>query len=222
MKITFLSSLLFLSIYTSAQIKKGAIFLGGDISFGGSNSTNNLSPTQTSNSTSFGIGINAGKAVKENLIVGVKVGFSSINFKQDPTLTTFSKDELNSFGGGVWLRKYYTLSKAFYVFADAAMNANFGKRDQQLLQPSRTVKENSTGVSLTLFPGVAYQMRKRFFLEASLNNLLSIGYAHNTYKQTDSNGVLINSNTSNSYSGAIGFGNSNPLQIGARWILQGK
>ena len=222
MKITFLSSLLFLSIYTSAQIKKGAIFLGGDISFGGSNSTNNLSPTQTSNSTSFGIGINAGKAVKENLIVGVKVGFSSINYKQDPTLTTFSKDELNSFGGGVWLRKYYTLSKAFYVFADASLTSNFGKRNQQYNQPVYQINQKSTNLSLTLFPGIAYQMRKRFFLEASLNNLLSIGYAHNTYKQTDSNGVLINSNTSNSYSGAIGFGNSNPLQIGARWILQGK
>ncbi len=221
MKITFLSSLLFLSIYTSAQIKKGAIFLGGDISFGGSNTTNNLSPNQTSNSNSFGIGINAGKAVKENLIVGGKVGFSSINYKQDPT-QTFSKDELNSFGGGVWLRKYFTLSKVFYVFADAAMNANFGKRDQQLLQPSRTVKENSTGVSLTLFPGVAYQMRKRFFLEASLNNLVTIGYSHNSYKQTDQSGTIITNNVYNSYSGTIGFGNSNPLQIGARWILPGK
>lgn len=216
MKLTLLSTLLFISFALSAQIKKGSIFIGGDISFSGNKtSAENNTPANTSTSNNAGI-LSAGFAVKDNLIVGVKVLYSSGKSKNN---NPSYNNSTSAAGGGLWLRKYYPLSKAFYLFVDGGINVQGTKSDQEQTPNYNYYKTRGININAVILPGITYQMRKNFFLEASLNNLFSAGYTNNKNEQKD--GIGNSYSYKQSYYGissSIGSG-SNPLQVGVRWII---
>jgi hypothetical protein len=220
MKSTFILSVLFLfSFSLSAQIKKGAIFLGGDLGFsGGSIKPVENTPVLESESTGFNISPVVGKAIKDNLIAGVGLYYSANNLKQTAP-NSVSEDKTNYYGGNVWLRKYYTLSKSFYLFLNSGLNVNVRKKRTEFNQVPNSSKATGFGVSANINPGVAYQMRKNFFLEASLNNLVSLNYVRTRYEAKNGLGLTSSYITKN-YGISSSIANAtNPLQIGMRWII---
>ncbi len=216
MKLTLLSTLLFISFTSSAQIKKGSIFLGGDISFNGNKTSSQNNTSYNFHSSNIGLSISSGIAIKENLIVGIKLLYSSSKSKDNTPSYNVSA---SAAGGGVWLRKYYPLSKAFYLFIDGNINIQGLKTHNEQLSNFNYNKSSGININLGALPGITYQMKKKFFLEASLNNLFNAGYSRNKIEQKDNLGNLYNYKQSNyGISSSIGNG-SNPLQIGARWII---
>jgi hypothetical protein len=219
MKSTFTALLVLITVGSSAQIKKGSIFLGGDLGLSG-NSTRLVenSPVTKSSSAGFNISPVLGKAIKDNLLAGVGV-YYSINNQKQTAPNGVSENKVNYYGGSIWLRKYYNLSKSFYLFLNGSLNVNASKQETKYKPQPNLSKATGFGINVNVYPGVAYQMRKNFFLEASLNSLASLSYARTKYEQKDNLG------NSNSYIGKnYGFSSSlangtNPLQIGVRWII---
>lgn len=76
MKKTIAMAVLFTAAYsvTHSQIKKDAVLLGGQISFSGSKSSNNSTPPNTATNNVF-LNLSAGKAIKENTIIGIYGGY---------------------------------------------------------------------------------------------------------------------------------------------------
>jgi hypothetical protein len=220
MKLTILSILFFsASLTLSAQINKGSLFLGADLSFSGAKVTNEANTYPYFNkSNNISIAVSAGKATKENLLFGVRILYSSGTNQQD---TPYYKNTSRAAGGGIWARKYYTLSKNFYLFLDGSMNVQGTSAEQTPIPQNGYYKYNGLYASLAVYPGISYQVQKSFFLDLAISNLASLNYSNTKQEWLDSQNKTYSYN-STSYGISTSVASSNPLQIGARWVIAKK
>lgn len=219
MKKTLTLFILFISIsfFLSAQIKKGSTLLGVDLGFNGSNFKQEYASNEIKNSsTGFNVALLYGKAIKDNLFAGGSVSFSSSSFKQGNPQTTNTQ---KNYGASVWTRKYFPVYGPLYAFVNGSLYANVGNNESPNNNPSKT---KSFGLGVGIYPGISFQLKKSFYLDASLNNLATIYYNRTSGEQTDFTGATVKQ-TSSSYGISTSLGNnSNPLQLGIRWIIPGK
>src|SRR5215213_1376453 len=105
--------LLSLSFYffssVNAQITKGSIFLGGDI---GASTQKSESMSVLNKQSGFSISPVVGKAIRENLVFGIELSYAF-----SKTQYTDQEQKINSYGSGIFLRKYKPIGKSgFYIF----------------------------------------------------------------------------------------------------------
>jgi hypothetical protein len=197
--------------FTNAQIKKGAIFLGGDIS---ASTQNTKSQNQTS-SKQNGVLISPvfGKAIKDNLILGVHagVGFYNNNYDNDNM-----KSKSNSYNAGIFLRKYKNIGNSdFYFFMQGGLNGNFSKQTQQRIAPAYNEENKYFNIALSAYPGISYAVTKKLQLETGFNNLLTLSYMNE--KRT----VGITNYTTNGFSisSSLSYNALSSLYLGFRFLL---
>ena len=219
MKKVFILSFFFIaiSVSLSAQIKKGSTLFGIDFGFNGSNFKQVYSGNEIkSSSTGFNTSLLYGKAVKENLFAGGGFSYSLSKYKQGNPQT---EQTIKNYGASVWARKYFPVFGPFYAFVNGSLYASIGNNENPNSNPGKT---NSFGLGVSLDPGISLQLKKSFYLDASLTNLANIYYNHTKGEQTDISGNSV-TQTSSSYGFSTSLGNnSNPLQLGIRWIIPGK
>lgn len=178
MKAKFLLSLILISssfTICNAQITKGTVSLGGDLSFYTSTSSTEGNSNDRKQNNIY-LAPSIGKAVKDNLIFGVDLEYRHTfdRLENNP-----AKSQGNNFGAGVFLRRYLTLGKGFYLFAQGTAGISYGI-EKVVTYPSGTFKSEtkSIGASVTFYPGVAYAISKKFQIEAGFRDLAYIGYGH--------------------------------------------
>ncbi len=206
---------LLISFSLQAQIKKGATMFGFDLNAGGSTSKYQAGTLENKTSSgSFAVSLLAGKAVKENLFFGAGVSFGTYKNKQGN-----SEQTNNNYGASAWSRKYFPVAKAFYVFLNGSLNATFGKSESNT---NNNGTNSGFSLAVNLTPGISYQVKKTFYLDASIGNIANIYYSHSKSEQTDNFGN-VTKQSGNNYGISSSLGNStNPLQLGIRWIIPGK
>lgn len=159
------------SISANAQINKGSIMLGGSI--GGSLYTVNNPDTVSTKSNGFSFQPVIGFAIDDNTFLGLSLLIGGADNKY------YQYDQKrNSYGAGVFLRKYKPLSKNFYLFGEGNLmysHETYNYSSQYNNGSEYDSKENSIYLNIT--PGVAYSLTRSIQLEAGLQNLLSIGYS---------------------------------------------
>jgi hypothetical protein len=203
----FLFACLFINSFVQAQIKKGTILLGGNIS--ASSSKTETSTTIPSEQKSRGINISPslGFTIKENLILGggVNYGYSS------STEQSFKRTN-NNYGANLFLRKYLTLEKGFYLFGEGSAFVNKANTEDK---NSGTISSSNKflTVGLNFNPGVSYAVNNRFHLEVGLNNLGYISYQKQKYTSGS------NTSKTNSFSLGSNLSGSSPLSVGFRFLL---
>jgi hypothetical protein len=212
MKQRILLSLLFvcsLVVSTQAQINKDAIWLGGQASFNQS-SEKTLGSSTTNKTTGFSINPTIGKAVKENLVVGISVGYW--HSKNKTGSTTNSK--FNSYGGGVFIRKYIPVISNLYLFGDARLNVSRGI--EKVYASSGYGKNKYWNIAISATPGIAYAVTKNIQIESGVNSLFSAVYQKRDSKQGLSEGK------SSSFNSGILLDNNTPIYLGFRFLLNKK
>lgn len=220
MKINLLAIFLVLSVCSTAQIQKGTVMIGGDLS-ASFNKTKSATPLPyTVKSQGYNISPAIGWAIKDNVILGGRLIASFSSYDQVPN--SYSKNKQNALGAGVWMRKYFPLGKSFYFFANTDLNGNSNYRKQtDNTVPLYYYKETGFSINAFIYPGISYQVKKNFFLDASLNNLVSIGYTKINMEQNNQDGTNYRgSNNSFSINSSLGAGV--PLQLGLRWLISKK
>jgi hypothetical protein len=202
---------------THAQITKGRILLGGTLAYGRSTGYNppNVSDPQVQQ----GLTINPsfGKAVKDNLILGIEASFYSLTQKYRSS-TIISKYRSQSYGGSIFLRQYVPILKQFYFYAQAAAGAN----KNRTWQTSNDQTLNDTqgwGASLNLTPGLTYAITKRLYVETGLNGFALLSYNHSKTKFTDSNSGTVSTAKGSNFGISTSLGSSSGLNIGFRLLL---
>ncbi|HKO79711.1 MAG TPA: hypothetical protein VJU78_04910 [Chitinophagaceae bacterium] len=96
----------------NAQIKKGSVFLGGDIS--GSTQKTKYGDITTNKQNGINISPVFGKAIKDNLVPGVNAGANIYNNDNPPENGVY---DTKAYNVGVFLRKYKNISTSgFYIF----------------------------------------------------------------------------------------------------------
>lgn len=195
---------------TDAQVTKGSILLGGDIS-------GSTEKRKTGNETSFkasGVHIQPvfGKAIRENLVLGANLGFGIYNSEMLPSN---GKLETDSYSAGVFLRKYRHIgSSGFYIFIQGGLNANFLKQNWENFNNNyNEIKRTTIGVAA--YPGVSYAVSKKLHLEAGFNNLLMLNYS----LEKGSNGTTAADYTTKAFDIATSLNGVTALNLGFRVLL---
>ncbi|HTI94343.1 MAG TPA: outer membrane beta-barrel protein [Puia sp.] len=178
MKKILLSSLaVFITLLSHAQIKKGTVFIGGNINFlHQSGKTDDSIYIAANPATNFSFSPSVGWAIKDNLVFGIDLGYGyqkdSYNY---PGPAYYNK--LNSYSGGVFLRKYKTLGSGFYLFGQTDLGFTYTKTDHSAGRAAPDQTKTST-VGLSFYPGVAYRLSSHWQLETGLPGLAHITYSH--------------------------------------------
>ena len=206
-----------LASITNAQIKKGSIYFGGNIS--GSTVKQN-----TDNSTPEGkrhtvyISPAAGVAIEDNLIAGVDLNYSN---SQSKNYLGYQDYKTHTYGGGVFLRKYITIANRFYFFGETDLGYSQYKY-QSLTSAFNSYFSQTTQktISSRLYPGLSLNVWKSFYIETSFPDLIELGYAHST-SQSNSFGTTVVSKDHNLFFDA-GLLSSINLNVGLRFIIPKK
>jgi hypothetical protein len=196
----------FIASFVQAQIAKGSILLGGGISGYKNKSVNGNLETENKG---ISISPSAGIAVKENSVLGIKAAYSHAKYEPGPGQKNYG------YAGGLFFRRYLSLSKSFYLFGEAGAEYGYSKIEYTVVDTKSVMKNR--GFSLDLFPGIAYAVSNRFHLEASLNNLVFISYGKISNDQISPGNVAHQENSSISFSSSAG--SANPLSIGFRFVI---
>ena len=165
---------LFVSSIVNAQIRKNSFLLGGQVyyyneSYNYDNQTNQKRAGGT-------IGISLGKAFKENSVIGLNLNFSPTKetnvYTGNDTVTTRS----NHFDLGGFYREYKKLAKDFYFFGQVDAAAIIGNQTSSYKLFPGDVKVTQRGGSISLTPGISYQVFKKMQFEITIPNMLRMQY----------------------------------------------
>ncbi len=214
-KLTAIAAAIFLMNSSYAQIEKGKTFIGGSVGF--TNSKNENSVTSYSKNNGWNISPQIGKAIKQNLIVGVQlVAGRSIN--ETSGFAGVNKNTSANYGLGFFARKYYPIGNKFMLFGEGSISGNSITGDSKT-GIVKTADNSGWGINLNIAPGITYNVSKKLWLEASLTNLLNAGYANATTKQLSNSGQTLSESKSTAFNAGVSISGLQDFGIGVRWIL---
>ena len=217
MKKFILSSLAVLIVFLSqAQIKKGQVLLGGSLGFGHSSSNYDSAYYQPNTKlTAFNISPSVGWAIKDNLLFGVEANYAHQRTTQQSASNNYS--DVNSFTGGVFIRKYKYLGSGFSFFAQSSLDLTYGHTKYADPNPDNQ-RQNSYGFAIGFYPGVAFALSSHWQLETGFPNLGYINYNHSKYTSESPAGQDRNY-INNNFSIGSSLSNTYQLSIGLRYII---
>jgi hypothetical protein len=200
---------LFTVCIANAQIKKGDILLGGNVNF----STSNVKPINNypGDQTSFGIYPSIARAVKDDLIVGLNLSYAHSRLKNGNPATISTGD---SYGLGVFVRKYKSLGANFALFAEGNLSGVYQQNNTYPDGGPKPPASKGYSINAGFYPGLAYFISRHVQLETGMQNLASASYGHS--KSGDGASEV----KSNSFS--LGTSLNKPLDnfvIGIKWII---
>jgi opacity protein-like surface antigen len=158
--------------------KKGTTVLGGQLHANFNRSgVNNFGNFSFTRNTAFQL--EAAKAVKNNLLLGVRAGWGNTPNYDFLINGSFVNTANPFFTAGVFIRKYAPLSKKFSLFAEGSLEYTAGRirenKDIPYTFPDYSVRRYSN-INLGLGLGASYALSKRVNIELAFNNLLGLGY----------------------------------------------
>ena len=163
-----LVSALTIAVVSNAQINKGNTALGGNLSF--TTATNDYSTSKQKQSIIL-IAPSLMIVNRDNRAIGFNLYYSHLN--------VVPAGKSNTYGAGVFLRQYKPLGKDFYAFIQEELSYSYGKGAVDSSTNYSFVNNISNDINLTINPGIAYDLSKRFQLELLFfNDLLSASYHH--------------------------------------------
>ena len=210
-------SVLFIALFSftltlQAQINKGSTSLGGQISFSHGNAQDFTNDAHQESNQGY-ISLSAGKAVKDNSVIGLTVQFGA--GKNYNTSSNLNKTANSQYGAGIFYRRYKSLAKDFYIFFEGSLGYSYSKNTYKDTTGITLSESTQSMSSLGLTAGVSYKILKNLHLEVTLPQLLYIGYSANKSTQqttvSKSDGISFNSN--------LKPGTLDNLGIGFRFIF---
>lgn len=209
-----LFTLIAIAVFTftsiSAQITKGSVLLGGGIGYSKQENKQEGS-TIESKTSNFYISPAMGIAIKENLIVGGDLAFSS-QMQENGSNETTNK----YFGAGIYMRKYLPIANRFYIFGQGRIGANiFDGETIQGTDYISTIK--GYNVNAGFYPGISFQVNKKLHLETGFNNLVFVQYENGKIKAQSLGNV--SKATSKSFTVNSSLNNMSGLYVGFRLLL---
>lgn len=202
---------------SQAQIKKGDVLLGGTLSFNTQKTTpGDNSNTVANKQSSFTITPSIGKAIKDNLLVGFDLNFTGSKNTQGVSSGYTAKS--NTYGAGVFVRKYKPLGSGFAIFMQTRLGGNYNtskNQDEFAVYPS--FKASGYSLDLSFYPGIAYAITKRVQLETGFANLVDVNYAHS--KSTTTNNNVTSTDKSNSFNISTSLSNEFGFAVGIKVLL---
>jgi hypothetical protein len=167
----FITTTLIFGLTTNAQIKKGSVFLGGDISF----TTEKGASSNNIDYKTSGIYLLPvyGKAVKENLIIGTDILYY---FQNSDVSLDFNDLKQWIYGIGFFARGYQQLAKTkLSLFIQGHIGTEYDKT-KQAFNTIDKIEKNTFSINLSVYPGISYSLNHKLQLETGFSNLFGLRY----------------------------------------------
>jgi opacity protein-like surface antigen len=206
--LSFVLSCMFI-VSTRAQISKGATWLGGQLGY--SQSSDKSGSITNNKQTGFTISPAVGTAVKDNLIVGIAANYLHYKIKSDQGSSR--KDD--TYGGGLFIRKYIPVVSRLYIFGDARAYFNRVK-SEDISGGGYSTKIKGVDVGIAVTPGVSYAVTKSIQIETGLNSLFNTRYS--TRKQNQG----FTENKNKTFTTGLFLDNTSQVFIGFRFLINKK
>jgi hypothetical protein len=167
-KFIYSAAMLLTGFAVQAQLNSGNIFLGGAVEFSTSKDKF-YAPNATVDGnvrSSVLLAPSVGYMLSDNLAIGVTAGFgkNTTDFANGNVRTT------NTFGIAPFVRKYWGLNDAFYIFGEGSLG--FGTGTQKFRSGGTTVTEREFNIfQIAVAPGLAFFPSPKFALEFKFNLL---------------------------------------------------
>lgn len=218
-KLYALAFTVFVCSVAHAQVKKGDILLGGNLTYFDQSQqqySGNATPV-TSTSRNLSIAPAFGKAIKDNLVLGFDIAYT--NGKSGYTGT--SSINSNGFSAGIFLRKYKLLGNGFFLFGQSRLGGSYTHSSQDEPQGNQPTADvyNSYGFVLQFFPGIAYALNSKWQLEAGLPNFFGVSYSNSKETLSYSNQPDSHFN-GHSFSLQSSITGSTALSVGLRYFIR--
>ena len=206
-----------LTLCSQAQIKKGDILLGGTLGFNTQKSSSNDPTTNNlQKATSVNLSPSIGRAIKDNLLIGVDLNWTNLKTTQDSGPGGYTSKS-STYGAGFFVRKYTTLGSGFALFMQSRLGGSYNT-GKNLYGGSPNPSSNTKGyaIDLSFYPGIAYAITKRVQLETGFANLVDVNYSHskitsvtdpstNATASSKSNAFALSTSLSNNFGFAVGI-----------------
>jgi len=214
-KITFITlAFLCCSFFVNAQIKEGSLLIGGQVYYANvsAKTSNGGRMEKASNGV---IDLSLGKAIKDNVVLGVHLQFIPGTSDQINNGSVSYKTKSNGYGAGVFYRKYKTLAKDFYFFIEAGANYLYEKQTTRDTAGNKVQMSTYSAVQLALAPGISYKVLKNLHMEVMIPGLLTLQY------EVDKTSSISQSASQNKYTFNTNINAStlNNLSVGFRLIF---
>jgi hypothetical protein len=199
---------LFTVCIANAQIKKGDILLGGNVNF----NTSNVKPAGSgSDLTSFTIVPSIARAVKDDLVVGLNLAYTHSRSKYGSPTSISTSD---SYGLGVFVRKYKSLGANFALFAEGDLSGAYLVNNGYLENGPKPPANKGYSINAGFYPGLAYFISRHVQVETGMQNLFYAQYGHTK------TGDGANEVKSNSFGLGTAFNKTlDNFVIGIKWII---
>ena len=217
-------------ILAHAQVSKGSLVLGGNLSYDGQSSTTTGTPTTGNPPTNssvkeHGILLNPsiGKAIRDNLVLGIDLNYIHQTTSTNASGSPISSTPLNQFSVGVFIRRYIILGNGFSLFGQAEIDGGYvneTSRNPPSSSPSGQALKEST-VNLQLYPGIAYALNHHWQVETGISNFLAINYTHSK-ATTSYTGEPDQVSTGHEFNITGGITGTDFFVVGVRYIIGGK
>jgi hypothetical protein len=210
---------LFIAIASSqivqAQISKGDYFVGGQLGFAMlKNESSHI--YQNNKQTNIIIAPALGFVTKDNVVWGFDIPVDIYKYEPAPATTTTRK--WLSAGVGIFARKYFEIVDRFYLFGQGRFGASYIS-EKTSLEAARQ-KRTGFSVTLSLYPGISYAIKKNIHIESGFYNLGAIGYTRTKTTSTDL--TVFDSGKSSAIGFSADIDNSTSFTVGIRFFVPGK
>lgn len=195
----------------SAQIKKNAFLLGGDIYFGGAH--DNYSGGSSSRLLRSEATVSVGTAVKENSVVGLNLGYSPIWIKQSYNNGSSETIKQARYNVGAFYRKYKKVATDLYFLAQ--LDANYAYNGPSKNSSGNNLDYHYSLVSAAFSPGISYRLYKKLYVEMLMNDVVNFQYreAESKDQSGSSKQTQLGFNTS------LNWNTLSSFSIGFRFII---
>ncbi|HEY4208151.1 MAG TPA: hypothetical protein VGM31_15105 [Puia sp.] len=204
------AGLLFVCV-VHAQIKKGDILLGGNVNL----SLQHAQPggsDQVNKSTSFSLTPSIGKAVSDGLVVGLNLTYSYYKTKSNSMPVNVGIQD--TYGLGVFMRKYKTLGAGFSLFGEGDLGGQYMTSNGYVEGSPKPPANKSYAITAAFYPGIAYFISRHVQLETGIQNLAYVQYRHNK------SGGSPNEDRENSFDIATNLNQAlQNFVVGVKWLL---
>lgn len=159
--------LIFISIDTTAQIKKGEKMIGASLSFTSQKVSFDDLANEDNKITSILIAPQVGFGFGKNWVAGVSLGYT---YAKTDYSGTNNDIDASLFNGGVFLRKFYELNDKFGVYGQLDLEVGFGKGEGNGFTPFDVDITTYSGI---VHPGFYFRPGNKLVIEAMFGR---IGY----------------------------------------------
>jgi hypothetical protein len=212
------AALLVIGFNASAQFTKGEKVLSGNISFNTGKTVNIASASvQESASTNFALNTGIGWVKSEKRISGFRVGYFSLLQKSNNGADMNTNNGINL---GAFNQHIKNLNKNIFGFLETNINGGYSWGKYTNTASSAPIfKSKGYNINSNANIGIGYRITKQFIADATLVNILAIGYSY--YGPEADVPVVQSSKTSNfNISTGLSSISLNNVSIGFRYVFQ--